>query len=774
MVSPVRSTLTFPTATSHPSFTCLQWSSDGQLFFATKSVLYILTPEYGITYDNAAVMKSISSDKNGSEQPAVGWFRTAVQFDEGEPCKWSEYSQDWSTVSLGSIDQNLWSVAISPSNLSSTSGCIVATLSSNLDLRLWSAARNSLKGEWKKVYDVTPYLLDKFQALSDDSQIIWTLHSQVTSICWTRANFGVTPTPTCSGSLLAVGNRAGSVILLRFVRDTLHFVQDITLDDHWITNLVFSESNLSEPGTASGILAYGTSSGALGTIEITQRLVEGAGSSLFGPDYNVETSVQRYGLAVQPDEAGIAAMQWIELATRPAVLVVSKPGRLLLWSSPGDGSSWSGLITLRLQTQKIHRSSSALHPVAGLNYVVDKDILIVTLADGSFHVVQNFSSFPSWSEDVITSLQLSKVARSVFVEIQDGNVDSVDMNRITGATSFDGAFNLVWTQEAMRPPDFSYKHEAKHSSTLVVAKLFEDEESSNELLLENLAHLLESVRASSGRCPLDLLRPFLFRFSNGLRLDELHSGILQILRVSPADHTLTIIIPTCTEPLSDKVRRRFKESLTRHLFGYDTFLSLRMALALADFTWRHSDMEERRMECGLIAQDLLNAISHRTLRTIIRHLGAVVTLLQPTDIHFVLRTVIQSLLPGSPPNLSEEAEILSKEVRGRIPIQESGSPENDEHCPACSVVVPLQDVTRAVCSNGHHWTRCSVTTFILSTPYVRTCIGCSRKAFLPLSARTSPEQPNWLPPLARGWVVEELLEAVQRCLFCGNTFVRIL
>ncbi|EKM83014.1 hypothetical protein AGABI1DRAFT_118415 [Agaricus bisporus var. burnettii JB137-S8] len=720
MVSPVRSTLAFPTATSHPSFTCLQWSSDGQLFFATKSVLYILTPEYGITYDNAAVMKSISSDKNGSEQPAVGWFRTAVQFDEGEPCKWSEYSQDWSTVSLGSIDQNLWSVAISPSNLSSTSGCIVATLSSNLDLRLWSAARNSLKGEWKKVYDVTPYLLDKFQALSDDSQIIWTLHSQVTSICWTRANFGVTPTPTCSGSLLAVGNRAGSVILLRFVRDTLHFVQDITLDDHWITNLVFSESNLSEPGTASGILAYGTSSGALGTIEITQRLVEGAGSSLFGPDYNVETSVQRYGLAVQPDEAGIAAMQWIELATH---------------------------------------------------------ILIVTLADGSFHVVQNFSSFPSWSEDVITSLQLSKVARSVFVEIQDGNVDSVDMNRITGATSFDGAFNLVWTQEAMRPPDFSYKHEAKHSSTLVVAKLFEDEESSNELLLENLAHLLESVRASSGRCPLDLLRPFLFRFSNGLRLDELHSGILQILRVSPADHTLTIIIPTCTEPLSDKVRRRFKESLTRHLFGYDTFLSLRMALALADFTWikkRHSDMEERRMECGLIAQDLLNAISHRTLRTIIRHLGAVVTLLQPTDIHFVLRTVIQSLLPGSPPNLSEEAEILSKEVRGRIPIQESGSPENDEHCPACSVVVPLQDVTRAVCSNGHHWTRCSVTTFILSTPYVRTCIGCSRKAFLPLSTRTSPEQPNWLPPLARGWVVEELLEAVQRCLFCGNTFVRIL
>jgi hypothetical protein len=224
----------------------------------------------------------------------------------------------------------------------------------------------------------------------------------------------------------------------------------------------------SQPYSASGILAYGTSSGAVGTIKITQRLVEEAGPSPFGPGYEVETSVQHFGPIFQSDKASIAAMRWIKFATRPvssqlstalnclssplinfiqAVLIFSKPGRLLLWSSPGDGPSWSGLITFRFQTQKIHKSSSALHPVTGLNHVVDKDMLIVTLADGSFHVVQNLSSSPSWSEDAITSQQLSKTARSVFVEIQDGNVDSTDMNRITGATSFDGAFNLVWTQE---------------------------------------------------------------------------------------------------------------------------------------------------------------------------------------------------------------------------------------------------------------------------------------------------------------------------------------
>lgn len=69
--------------------------------------------------------------------------------------------------------------------------------------------------------------------------------------------------------------------------------------------------------------------------------------------------------------------------------------------------------------------------------------------------------------------------------------------------------------------------------------------------------------------------------------------------------------------------------------------------------------------------------------------------------------------------------------------------------------------------------RCSVTSFILSTSMVRTCIGCSRKALLPVS-QSSAVDDNWLPTAARSWVVKELLEAVQRCLFCGNSFVAIV
>lgn len=120
-----------------------------------------------------------------------------------------------------------------------------------------------------------------------------------------------------------------------------------------------------------------------------------------------------------------------------------------------------------------------------------------------------------------------------------------------------------------------------------------------------------------------------------------------------------------------------------------------------------------------------------------------------------------------------------------------------ELCPACGVEVPLEDITSAVCREGHTWgtffvtlfysyfvltihlARCSITTFILSTPWVRTCVGCSRKAFFPPSAHVRPDGQrdlDQIPPIIAqgGWVVEELLEAVKGCLFCGNRFVSIL
>ena len=87
--------------------------------------------------------------------------------------------------------------------------------------------------------------------------------------------------------------------------------------------------------------------------------------------------------------------------------------------------------------------------------------------------------------------------------------------------------------------------------------------------------------------------------------------------------------------------------------------------------------------------------------------------------------------------------------------------------------------------------RCSITSFILSTPMVRTCVGCTRKAFLPPIRKQAkkPEDDGMevdgtpgdiepdvthLPPAARSWIVQGLLRAATRCLFCGNSFVSLL
>lgn len=78
---------------------------------------------------------------------------------------------EWGTLALGSMDIGLRAMTCSPSNLTGNGGCIfqflytyarisflfyfyrciAAILSSNMDLSLWHAAKNSMKGEWAKV-----------------------------------------------------------------------------------------------------------------------------------------------------------------------------------------------------------------------------------------------------------------------------------------------------------------------------------------------------------------------------------------------------------------------------------------------------------------------------------------------------------------------------------------------------------------------------------------------------------------------------------------------
>ena len=152
------------------------------------------------------------------------------------------------------------------------------------------------------------------------------------------------------------------------------------------------------------------------------------------------------------------------------------------------------------------------------------------------------------------------------------------------------------------PSDFSYKHDAKHSSMLIAAQMWEDAE--DDALLERLANTLNGIRTgipitasaclnhslvtqstAAGSEPLHVLRPYLFHLRDQRKLAPLHPRFLEILKPTFADHSVGIHIPQYTGEMTPEVRRDFRTSLSRHLFGWDILLSLRMRLSLADFAW---------------------------------------------------------------------------------------------------------------------------------------------------------------------------------------------
>ncbi|KAG6824460.1 hypothetical protein H0H93_002012, partial [Arthromyces matolae] len=149
------------------------------------------------------------------------------------------------------------------------------------------------------------------------------------------------------------------------------------------------------------------------------------------------------------DKAATSALSWVEVPQKGRILVHCKPGRVFLWCETSSDIGWSGSRSFTLETQKLSVGSSSLHPPSGIQYIPRKDLLVLTLFDGSFHIIYNFSSEPSLtppsSDDLVTSESLSRAVRAVFSQAED-DVDFDVMNRITGFTSYDGFGTFIWVQ----------------------------------------------------------------------------------------------------------------------------------------------------------------------------------------------------------------------------------------------------------------------------------------------------------------------------------------
>lgn len=212
-----------------------------------------------------------------------------------------------------------------------------------------------------------------------------------------------------------------------------------------------------------------------------------------------------------------------------------------------------------------------------------------------------------------------------------------------------------------------------------------------------------------------------------------------------------------------------------------------------------------------LAEDFSVSILCNHLETVIRQIGCVtdqlegkpsscsrvidlLTAFADNDRSFVHRWITQSVTQGSS-RLRGDATALAQRI-GMPTDAPLESTRFLEQCPACRAVISLGTSGSVTCPNGHIWgrffsnlviiirslfsiyiaARCSVTFFLMATPFVRTCVGCRRKTLLP-PPPTKPSSNSglsWLPPAATSWIVEEMLQAANWCIFCGNRFVRVL
>lgn len=773
------SSLCLPSVRTRPSSTCLQWSADGQVFFISNSIVHILTPHHAGIHPSC----NIRGDKGTAG--TLRWSRTIIGLQKTDLRDWSVGSQEWAALSLGSFDFHVKDIACSPSYVTEDGGCVAAVLSSNMDLSLWSASKNSIQGEWIKVFDVTPFLVNLVSIGASDTGLSQLLQAQVTSIAWSKqADFAMSPAPYVETSLLAAGSRSGTVCFLRFDGETasLYHIWTLRVSEEWVTHLAFSSWAHEGDLQCGGLLAYSTSDGSVGLVKIrlmAQLAAKECGT--FEPEYTIDTAFEGTQGLFSANQGGTTALEWIT-SHEKMVLVRCRPGAIDLWCKLSMGS-WSGTRTLMIRPHVLSVGSSQLHPVTGMVYIPQNDVLLVSLFDGTMRVIHNFFVDPEWapeSPSPANSQRLSEAVRRIFIGTVGGadleEVTNDDVNLTNGLISFDGCATLLWTQQSFRPADLSWKIEAQRDAVVIAAHLSRHMNRTRDAFFLELKEILTSSKGAYGVTPSHLLRPVFLWLSE---LPDLHTDILELLRSLPVSCPSQRHFSPWPEGLGEKLRGKFRKSLAKSLFGCDKLLSLRLRLYVTEALSRCIGSPSGKAECIRVAEMICKMISHMTMWGLLRHLRAVVPVLIANDMPFVRRVIYLSSLADSPPSLQCAARDLMDAIGAVQPpfindMRLRREVAMTEPCPACGEELDTTATTRSVCPNGHLWDCCTVTSFIMATPMVRSCIGCKRKSFLPLSRQSRQAVPNWLPLIAQSWVVEELLEASRRCLYCGNNFVSIV
>jgi general transcription factor 3C polypeptide 4 len=193
---------------------------------------------------------------------------------------------------------------------------------------------------------------------------------------------------------------------------------------------------------------------------------------------------------------------------------------------------------------------------------------------------------------------------------------------------------------------------------------------SDDLFLGMVVHILDVTTAgfyapsliddghtdqctASGYAPIKILLPVFLHLRKADRLNRVLPQLLQILEPNILDDVTTSTVNPWTTMSSPEMNREFRRQLTTHLFGWDDLVTLRLRLAIADFCWvcvycaierffslnsmrkKHLKDPQLQENCGKVAQMLLNSISQKVLRIMLRFLVAVMLVLTGTFIIYI-------------------------------------------------------------------------------------------------------------------------------------------
>ncbi|KAG6374829.1 transcription factor IIIC subunit delta N-term-domain-containing protein [Boletus reticuloceps] len=552
---PVYSSFNIPTVITHPSVRCLQWSDDGQLCLVTKSAVHILTPNHGINFSTPADIKSPIRDE--SDRP-LGWYRTMIETTRTQTHSWPSITQGWGSLALGSLDISVRAVTCSPSGLTSRGRCVLAVLNSNMEVSLYAAGKNHLKGEWINIQDVTAYLLDHSR-LEQIDETSWILGIQPV--------WGIYPAPLVDASILALGTRAGTVKLFRFKRGggsegAVSLIGEVKLCENWITHMAWSPWLLQNGERCRCSFACTTGDGGVFLINISQKLQLRGGDG-FLTTYELDDDFERStDVVCSADKRLVTALEWIAVPGLNPILVYSKPGVIHLWSWPSSHVQWHGDRVLAIQPHKNSIGSSAFSCVSGFSYVKEKDLLLVALMDGSLHAIHNILIDPSWvptsSDDQLASEALSQASRVFFAQITSASVEYVDVNRISGLVCYDSHSTVTWIYESLRPSDFSYKHEARHECVLVTAPFWPLDSAT---ILRAAQETLVQFDCAMRSTPLHHLRSLLLHLCSAGRFAEICPRLLEVTDQSPQDESPAVSAPSSSQAVGVELQRHLRESL---------------------------------------------------------------------------------------------------------------------------------------------------------------------------------------------------------------------